>query len=107
MRHLYQKARKVFPGTKIIIRETCSVDGQDCRRCYEKCTLRELSIFSFNRNKKIGWFDSSGRIQKTNPKPSKRYLKNVLGIVKERKRRKGMTMNEGRRTSVHSRVPRR
>ena len=88
MKQLIDKAKKMFPHTPILVREVCSVDGNNCRKCYEECTLRYSAVFTTAKSKCIGWFEDGGFLQKTNPKPSKKYLKRVLGINPQKKKRR-------------------
>lgn len=86
MTNLTAKARKLFPGTKITIKEICAVDQIECRRHYETCQMRVVAVFSTHRNKQIAWFEGDNLI-KTNPKPSKRYKKRTLGETGKKPRR--------------------
>ena len=86
MTYLLQKAKQIFPGTKVKIVDICSVDSCTCRSCYKECSLRIMSVVSVHRNRQIGWFEG-GNLIKTNPKPTKRYKKRILGLTKESSRR--------------------
>ena len=80
MKQKLEKAKRVFKGvTDISVREGCALTNADCIGCSEDCTCNMIFVKRFHRM--IGWFEGE-RIIKTNPSPSKRYKKKVLGVVR-------------------------
>lgn len=81
MRQKLEKAKRVFKGvTDISVREGCSLTDADCRGCSDECMCLTLFVKKYHRI--IGWFEGE-RVVKTNPSPSKRYKRKVLGIKKK------------------------
>lgn len=98
MNPLLKKAKMVFDGAPVDIAHQCSITGQLCEHHTEECDYRVTCVISKIKMKVVGWFEGD-HIIKTNPKPSKRYLKRTFGIKKEKKRARHKLFDKTDRTN--------
>lgn len=84
---------KIYKGAdNLSVVENCSLTHNICRNCTEECPARATLVKRFGRV--IGWVDKGGRINKTNPNPSKRYRHRVLGIKRQRDEKRVENTND-------------